>query len=62
MSVGWAPAVLGSGVDWRSWLVLIIALLVCWGLVIAATAALFGSHFGGRSHRNGSPRPGRRNE
>ncbi len=62
MSVGWAPAVLGSGVDWRSWLVLIIALLVCWGLVLAAAAALFGSPFGGRGHRDGLPRPGRRNE
>jgi hypothetical protein len=62
MGVGWAPAVLGTGVDWRSGLVLVIALLVCWGLVVAAAATLFGSPFGGRSHRNGSPRPGRRNE
>jgi hypothetical protein len=62
MSVGWAPFGLDSGADWQAWLLLIVALLVCWGLVIAATAALFGGHFGGRHHRSGSPRPGRRHE
>lgn len=62
MSVGWAPSELGVGPDGSVLLLLIVALVLCWGLVVAATAALFGSPLGGRRHRDGSPRPGRRHE
>jgi hypothetical protein len=62
MSVGWEPSVLGGGADWPTWLLVTVALVACWGLVVAATTALFGGHLGGRSQRNGSPRLGRRHE
>ena len=42
MSMGWAPGLLEAGADWDVWLTLTAVLVLCWGLVVAAMAALFG--------------------
>lgn len=47
MSLGWAHAVFAAA-DWDFWLLMGGVLVVCWGLVVAATATLFRSAVPGR--------------
>jgi hypothetical protein len=51
MSMGWAPAAFEAPGDWHLWLALVVVLVLCWGLVVAATATLFGRPAGGRHGR-----------
>lgn len=50
MSMGWAPAAFDAAGDWHL-LLLTGVLVLCWGLVVAATATLFGRPAGGRHGR-----------
>jgi hypothetical protein len=59
MTVGWAHSALAGGVPWPPWLI-VLALLVCWAVVIAATAALFAGHVSGRGHPSEAPSRSRR--
>ena len=47
MSLGWAHAMFDAA-DWDFWLLMGGVLVVCWGLVVAATATLFRSAAPGR--------------
>lgn len=47
MSFGWAHAMFDAA-DWDFWLLMGGVLVVCWGLVVAATATLFRSAAQGR--------------
>jgi hypothetical protein len=51
MSMGWGPAGFEAGGDWQMWLLLTAVLVLFWGLVAAAVAALFASPGGQRNHR-----------
>ncbi|AEV73346.1 hypothetical protein MycrhN_2768 [Mycolicibacterium rhodesiae NBB3] len=52
MSMGWAPVAFEAvGGDWHLLLALTGALVLGWGLVVVATAALFGGPAGGRQGR-----------
>ncbi|WP_006243234.1 hypothetical protein [Mycolicibacterium tusciae] len=51
MSMGWAPVAFEAVGDWHLLLALTGALVLGWGLVIVATAALFGGPAGGRQGR-----------
>ncbi|BBZ15997.1 hypothetical protein MGAD_03320 [Mycolicibacterium gadium] len=51
MGMGWAPAAFETAGDWHLWLALTGVVVLCWGLVVAATATLFGRPAGGRHGR-----------
>jgi hypothetical protein len=51
MNVGIAPVAFDVVGDWHVWLPLGAVLVLCWGLVVVATATLFGGHPGGRHIR-----------
>ncbi|ORB62797.1 hypothetical protein [Mycolicibacterium tusciae] len=56
MSMGWAPVAFDAAGEWQLWLALTGVLVLCWGLVVVATATLFGGPVGGRhSGRLASP-------
>ncbi|KUH64810.1 hypothetical protein AU184_17725 [Mycolicibacterium novocastrense] len=51
MSMGWAPVAFDAAGDWQLWLALTGVLVLCWGLVVVATATLFGAAGGRQSRR-----------
>ncbi|WP_099041875.1 hypothetical protein [Mycobacterium neglectum] len=51
MSMGWAPTAFEAADDWQLWLALTGVLVLCWGVVVAATATLFGRPAGRRHGR-----------
>ena len=55
MSLGWAHAMFDAA-DWDLWLLMGGVLVLCWGLVVAATATLFRSAAQGRL-AHGAQRP-----
>ncbi|WP_102143095.1 hypothetical protein [Mycobacterium hubeiense] len=58
MSMGWAPAAFDAAGDWQLWLALTGVLVLCWGLVVVATATLFGAAGGRQSRSLRGDKPG----
>lgn len=56
VSMGWAAEMFDAAADWDLWLLLAGVLVLCWGLVLAATATLFGSSSDGRLTRTAQGR------
>lgn len=51
MSMGITSVAFEAVGDWQIWLPLAGVLVLCWGLVVVATASLFGGPAGGRHSR-----------